>query len=107
MIAAFSLINCAQAEGPQWPCAIADGANYPSPDAAPTISIWHATELEQDNWQPPSCTGWAATSHSKLIVTLVGSFRFAGAMDGLLARVGAISGRGMAWNACCRAGRDA
>ena len=47
--------------------------------------------LAQDNWQPPSCTGWPAESRSKLIVTVTGSFHFDGGMDALLTKVGAIS----------------
>jgi hypothetical protein len=45
MIAAFSLVNSAQAAGPQSPCIVSERPLYPSPDAAPTIAIWHAAEL--------------------------------------------------------------
>ena len=45
----------------------------------------------QNNWQPPSCTGWLADPRSRLIITLTGSFRFDGPMSMLLARVGTIS----------------
>ncbi len=49
-------------------------------------------ELEQDKWQPPSCTDWLTEfTIAKLIVTLTGSFRFDGSMSALLARVGTIS----------------
>ena len=89
---ALSLLTSgAQAFGPQPPCAIAGTPAYPPPDAAPTIVIWPGKELEQGKWRPPSCTGWSAESHSRLIVTLTGSFHFDGSMSALLARVGAIS----------------
>jgi hypothetical protein len=91
---AFTLLllaSGAQALGPQPPCEIAGTPAYPSPDSAPTIVIWQGKELEQDNWRPPSCTGWHADSHSRLVVTLTGSFHFDGPMSALLARVGTIS----------------
>jgi hypothetical protein len=81
----------AQAAGPQLPCDASTTAVYPPPGAAPTVAIWQGSDLEKSNWQPPSCTGWPATSRSKLVVTLAGSFHFDGAMDGLLTRIGAIS----------------
>ena len=80
----------AQALGPQPPCALT-AATYPSPDSAPTIVIWPGKTLRQENWRPPSCTGWLADSRSRLIVTLSGSFHFDGPMSALLARVGTIS----------------
>src|SRR4029077_12201770 len=64
---------------------------YPPPEALPVIAIWHAGALAQGKWQPPSCTGWAPASRSKLVITLNGSFHFDGMMDQLLARIGAIS----------------
>jgi len=85
------LASGARAAGPQPPCAIAAAPAYPLPDSAPTIVIWPGKELEQDNWHPPSCTGWLVDSPSKLVVTLTGSFRFDGPMSALLARVGTIS----------------
>jgi hypothetical protein len=85
------LASGAQAAGPQPPCAIAASPAYPLPDSAPTIVIWPGRELEQDNWHPPSCTGWLVDSPSKLVVTLTGSFRFDGPMSALLTRVGTIS----------------
>jgi len=89
--ASLMLASSARAVGPQLPCAIASAPAYPSPGSAPTIVIWPGKELEQDNWHPPNCTGWAADSRSKLVVTLTGSFRFDGPMSALLARVGTIS----------------
>jgi hypothetical protein len=91
---AFALLlpaSGAQALGPQPLCAISGTPAYPSPDSAPTIVIWQGKELEQDNWRPPNCTGWPTDSHSRLVVTLTGSFHFDGPMSALLARVGTIS----------------
>jgi len=85
------LVSGAQAAGPQPPCAVPAIPVYPSPDSKPTIVIWPEKELEQDNWHPPSCTGWSTYSRSRLIVTVTGSFHFDGPMSALLSRVGTIS----------------
>ena len=80
----------ASPQGPQLPCP-SSSTTYPAPDALPQIAIWHGSELDRLGWKPPACTGWPAASRAKLIVTLAASFRYNGTMDGLLARVGAIS----------------
>lgn len=85
------LATAAQAASPQLPCDASASYAYPSPGTSPTIGVWHASDLAQDNWQPPSCTGWPAGSRSKLIVTVTGSFHFDGGMDALLTKIGAIS----------------
>jgi hypothetical protein len=86
------LATAAQAGGPRLPCdAAAATYAYPPPGAAPAIEVWHQHQLAQSNWQPPACTDWPATSRSKLIITLTGSIRFDGGMEGLLAKIGAIS----------------
>jgi hypothetical protein len=85
------LATAARAAGPQLPCDASTSYSYPSPGTAPRIETWHENELGQNNWQPPSCTGWPAASRSKLIVTLTGSFHFDGTMEGLLTKIGAIS----------------
>ena len=81
----------AQALGPQPFCVIAVTPSYPPPGFAPAVRIWQGKELAPENWQPFSCTGWAAEPPSKLVITLTGSFRFDGPMSALLARVGSIS----------------
>jgi hypothetical protein len=83
--------SAVQAAGPRLPCDAAAPYAYPAPGAAPTIEIWHSRDLAQGNWQPPACTGWPAASHSKLVVTLTGTIRFDGGMEGLLAKIGVIS----------------
>jgi hypothetical protein len=91
----FLVLTCAlfalgaQAAVPQPPCAGTPA--YPAPGVAPAIALWHASDLEQAQWQPPACTGWPPASRSKLVVALSGSFRFDGKISDLLARAGAIS----------------
>jgi hypothetical protein len=79
----------AQAGGPSLPCSGEADVGYPAVAAAPVITIWHAGDIK--NWPVPACTGWQANSHSKLVITLKGSFRFDGTMNALLARIGAVS----------------
>ena len=73
------------------PCPPAPANIYPALDAAPTVGVWHQNELLQVNWTPPPCTGWPSAAHSRLLVTLAGRFRFAGSMNALIDRIGAIS----------------
>lgn len=91
-ILAFSLLilpAAVQAANPQPPCGATSSLGFPSPDAAPVITVWQGSELDKSNWQPPSCTGW--TNHSKLVISLAGSLRFDGTMDRLLSRLTAVS----------------
>ena len=82
----------AQAAPPQPPCgsALASPA-FPLPGAAPVVAVWQGSELDQNKWQPPSCTGWANPSQSKLVIALAGSFHFSGNINLLLDRLVAIS----------------
>lgn len=73
------------------PCPTAPASIYPALDSSPTIGVWHQKELIQEHWIPPSCTGWPSAAESRLLVTLTGRFRFAGSMNDLLDRMGAIS----------------
>ena len=91
MVAGFVLSAPAHAAMPQPPCTVAAIPAYPPADAAPVITIWHGSDLEEGKWQPPSCTGWSPTSRSKFIVALAGSFHFGGSLDQLKGRVAAIS----------------
>jgi hypothetical protein len=91
LFATFSFARCAQAAGPQIPCGAAVAQDFPPPDNAPMVGIWHGDTLEQNNWEPPSCTGWPTNTRSRLVVTLMGSFHFDGTIDALLMRVGEIS----------------
>ena len=91
LTAPLGLALPAQSALPQPPCGKATTLTYPPPAAAPTITIWHQVDLEKSHWQPPSCTGWSPSSHSKLVIALAGSFRSEGSIDRVLARMGAIS----------------
>jgi len=83
----FIFVSGAHAATPQLPCA---GAfTYSPPNAPPSVTTWGEKDLEQ--WRPPTCTGWATDSRSKLVVAVSGSFRYVGAINQLLARIGAIS----------------
>ncbi len=64
---------------------------YPELTDAPTVKSWTEAELGRD-WKPPACTGWVEPGFSSLTAT-VAHFRFSGGSDGLLRRIGAISGR--------------
>ncbi len=85
------LVGTAQASTPQPPCTAVSVPGYPAPGAAPVISVWQGRELDQSKWRPSVCTGWPASSASKLVVALAGSFRFDGTIDRLLTRLMAIS----------------
>jgi hypothetical protein len=85
------LATAARAAGPQLPCDASSSYAYPSAGTPPDIGIWHGSELAHSKWQPPSCTGWPASSRSKLIVTLTGSIHFDGTMEGLFTKIGAVS----------------
>ena len=85
------LATAAWGAGPRLPCDASTSYVYPALGDMPTIEVWHARDLAQDGWQPPSCTGWPIESRSKLIVTLTGSFQTEGGTDALLTKVGAIS----------------
>lgn len=91
VLALLVIASGARALAPQPACSMAGAPSYPSPDAAPIIHIWQGKELEQGNWVPPGCTGWAADPRSRLIVTLSGSFHSDDPMSALLTRVGTIS----------------
>ena len=50
------------------------------------LKVW-----ENSDWRPPECTEWQAAGSSTLLVTAA-RFRFADGRDGLLRRIGDISG---------------
>lgn len=75
-------------DGPRLPCGVAPVPAYAEPGTAPTVRAWTGETARA--WRPPTCTGWTA-GDADMLVALAGSFRFEGEIDGLLARVGAIS----------------
>jgi hypothetical protein len=91
MMLSFVLTLPAQSALPQPPCGTTATPAYPGPSTAPNITIWHQADLENNHWQPPSCTGWPPSSRSKLVIALAGSFRLEGPIDLVLARIGVIS----------------
>ena len=88
---AIPALATAATDGPQPPCGSAAVPAYSPPGVPPVVKVWHDGDLKRSGWKPPDCSGWAASSHSKLIVALAGSFRFDGTADELVARIGAIS----------------
>lgn len=75
------------AELPSPPCGAAPFPDYPPLGEAPHVVLWKNSDLPP-GWTPPSCTPWRTTT---IVVGLAGHFRYAGAADALLARIGAIS----------------
>ena len=76
----------AQAAAPPSSCGVTD-----LPEAAPAIAVWQERELALANWQPPGCSGWPASSRSKVLVSLTASLRSNGPIASLISRLGAIS----------------
>jgi hypothetical protein len=75
--------------GPQPPCESETIPAYPDLDHSPVVRVWDHSDLARD-WIPPACTGWSVPGFSTLVVTAA-RFRDSSGIDGLLARVGAIS----------------
>ena len=83
-------VLCDADTGPQPPCDGAPFPPYPDLEHSPAVSAWDRAGSGQD-WIPPACTGWTDTGFSTLVAT-AGRFRQASGVDGLLRRLGAISG---------------
>jgi len=60
------------------------------PGGAPATRVWTGTEDGAESWTPPACTGWTTPGY-RVVVEISGAFRYAGTVEGLLTRVGAIS----------------
>ena len=71
--------------GPQPPCGGDTFPPYPEPDKPPTVKIW-----DHSDWTPPACTTWTASGPATLVAT-VGRFRHTSGVEGLRARIGAVS----------------
>ncbi len=76
--------------GPRTPCSAAPYPAFPAPNGSPNVELWSGEELGA-NWTPPSCTGWES-SPADLVVALAGRFASGSDADGLLDRIGRISG---------------
>lgn len=75
---------------PQPPCGSATFPPYPDLENSPAVRAWDRAESGRD-WTPPPCTGWTDPGFTTLVV-VVGRFRHASGVEGLLRRIGAISG---------------
>lgn len=75
---------------PQPPCGSATFPPYPGLEVSPTVKAWDPAESGRD-WTPPACTGWTDSGFTTLVV-VAARFRHASGTEGLLRRIGAISG---------------
>jgi hypothetical protein len=76
--------------GPQPPCGKESIPTYPRLDDPAIVKSWSESDFGHD-WRPPACTGWAAVGFTTLVTT-VARFRHVPEAEGLLRRIGAISG---------------
>ena len=75
---------------PQLPCGASPRPAYAEPGQPPSVQAWRGKAAR--DWMPPECTGWT-TMGADILVAVAGSFRYEGEIDGLLARIGAISAK--------------
>jgi hypothetical protein len=75
---------------PQPPCGSAPFPPYPDMENSASVRSWDRAESGRD-WKPPACTGWTDPGFTTLVVT-VARFRHGSGAEGLLRRIGAISG---------------
>ncbi len=75
---------------PQPPCGSAPFPPYPALENSPVARAWDRADAGRD-WTPPACTGWTDRGFTTLVVT-VARFRHSSGAEGLLRRIGAISG---------------
>jgi hypothetical protein len=76
--------------GPLPPCGTEPIPAYPGLDDRATVKSWSSSAFGRD-WKPPACTGWSEVGFTTL-VTIVARFHQTSPAEGLLARMGAISG---------------
>jgi hypothetical protein len=82
---------CGQAQsGPLPPCGGEPVPPYPGLDDSPIVKSWSEVDFGRD-WKPPACTGWSQAGFSTLITTTA-RFRYTAGAEGLLRRIGAVSG---------------
>ena len=91
----FAAILCGEGSSraepvPQPPCGSATFPPYPDLENSPAVRAWDRAESGRD-WIPPACTGWTETGFTTLVV-VAARFRHASGVEGLLRRIGAISG---------------
>ena len=95
LLIVFAAILCGNVSsradtGPQPPCESAPFPPYPDLENSPAVRVWDRAESGR-GWIPPACTGWMDPGFTTLVVT-VARFRHASGVEGLLRRIGAISG---------------
>jgi hypothetical protein len=85
------LMPVAVAAGPEPPCGggLVDPP-FAAPGQPPTLQEWKERELRMEGWEPPGCLGWAG-DRTRKVTTLAAEFTAGGAIEQLLARVGAFS----------------
>ena len=91
----FAAILCGEVSSradtlPQPPCGSAPFPPFPGLENSPAVRAWDRAESGHD-WVPPACTGWADSGFTTLVETAA-RFRHASGAEGLLRRIGAISG---------------
>jgi hypothetical protein len=84
------IIDVEPALGPQPPCGKESIPAYPRLGDPAIVKSWSESDFGGD-WRPPVCTGWAAVGFTTLVTT-VARFRHVTEAEGLLRRIGAISG---------------
>jgi hypothetical protein len=90
LAAVVALPAGANGDVPRLPCGVAPLPAYAEPGAPPNVRAWSGKAAR--SWQPPACSTWQVTD-ADILVGLAGSFRYDGEIDGLLARIGAISSK--------------
>jgi hypothetical protein len=76
--------------GPPPPCGSEAFPPLPDLEDSSAVKVWDHAESGRD-WTPPSCTGWTDPGFTTLVATSA-RFRHDSGVEGLLRRVGAISG---------------
>lgn len=76
--------------GPQPPCGNQPFPPYPDLEESPAVRAWDRAASGRD-WTPPACTGWTDPGFTTM-VAVVARFRHSSGAEGLLRRIGAISG---------------
>jgi len=76
--------------GAQPPCGSAAFPPCPGPEDSPAVKVWDRDEAGPE-WTPPACTGWTDPGFTTLVETTA-RFRQPAGVEGLLRRIGAISG---------------
>lgn len=77
-------------DGPRLPCGAAPFPAYAEPGAPPNLRVWSGKAAR--GLAPPACSTWKPAD-ADMMVALAGSFRYDGGIEGLLARIGAISAK--------------